>query len=159
MPQRRKTPNSNLLNSALKINFVSYPAHAGGVGKYIYIYIYICTLTNTHIYSYTHSHTYIWYVFYEVILNQNNFTTYVHISFFLCVCAYIYMGILVSPEKPCLIPTFCKRINRTQPAVEIWVRAFEERDERFIRATKFIYNNNNKQGFFYTKWNKQRMCK
>ena len=34
------------------------------------------------------------------------------------------------PEKPGLIPTFCKRINRTQPAVEIWVRAFEERDER-----------------------------
>ena len=58
------------------------------------------------------------------------------------------MGILlICPEKPGLIPTFCKRINRTQPAVEIWVRAFEERDERLIRATKFIYNNNNnKQG-------------
>ena len=25
--------------------------------------------------------------------------------------------------------------------------AFEERDERLLRATKFIYNNNNKQGF------------
>ena len=40
------------------------------------------------------------------------------------------------------------------------VTAFEERDERLIHATKFIYsnnnNNNNKQGF-YNKWNKQRI--
>ena len=43
---------------------------------------------------------------------------------------------------------FCKGINRTQPAIEIWVRAFEERDERLIHATKFIFNNNNnKQDF------------
>ena len=27
------------------------------------------------------------------------------------------------------------------------VTAFEERDERLIRATKFIYNNNDKQSF------------
>ena len=51
------------------------------------------------------------------------------------------------PPKARFIPTFCKRINRTQPAVEIWASAFEERDERLIRGTKFMYNNNNKQGF------------
>ena len=37
------------------------------------------------------------------------------------------------------------------------VTAFEERDERLIRATKFIYNNNNNKQGFYTKWNKQRI--
>ena len=51
------------------------------------------------------------------------------------------------PRKARFNPTFCKRINHTQTALEIWVRAFEERDERLIHATKFIYNNNNKQSF------------
>ena len=37
------------------------------------------------------------------------------------------MGIFISPEKPTFIPTFCKRINRTSTAIEIWVTAFEER--------------------------------
>ena len=59
----------------------------------------------------------------------------------------VIYGDCYKPRKARFIPMFCKRINRTQPAVEIWVRAFEERDERLIRATKFIYNNNNKQGF------------
>ena len=38
-----------------------------------------------------------------------------------------YVGFFISPEKPGLIPTFCKRINRTSTAVRRWVAAFEER--------------------------------
>ena len=55
-------------------------------------------------------------------------------------------GEYYKPLKARFNPTFCKRINRTLPAVEIWVRAYEKRDEQLIHATKFIYNNN-KQGF------------
>ena len=54
------------------------------------------------------------------------------------------MGILTSPEKPGLIPTFCKRINRTSTAEGRWVAAFEERRRTTFCVAKFIYN---KQGF------------
>ena len=58
------------------------------------------------------------------------------------------MGIFYKSRKARFIPTFCKRINRTSTAVEIWVTAFEERRRTTFSATKFIYNNNNnKQGF------------
>ena len=52
-------------------------------------------------------------------------------------------------RKPRFIPTFWKRINRTSNSSREIVTAFEERDERLIHATKFMYNNNNnnKQGF------------
>ena len=36
-------------------------------------------------------------------------------------------GFFYKPRKARFIPTFCKRINRTSTAVEIWVTAFEER--------------------------------
>ena len=36
-------------------------------------------------------------------------------------------GDFYKPRKARFIPTFCKRINRTSTAVEIWVTAFEER--------------------------------
>ena len=45
-----------------------------------------------------------------------------------------------SPEKPGLIPTFCKRINRTSTAVGRWVVAFEERRRTTFYVTKFICN-------------------
>ena len=51
------------------------------------------------------------------------------------------------PRKAQFIPTFCKRINRTSTAVGSWLTAFEERRRTTFRATKFIYNNNNKQDF------------
>ena len=57
------------------------------------------------------------------------------------------MGIFINPEKPGLFLRFCKRINRTSNSSRELVTAFEERDERLIRTTKFIYNNNYKQGF------------
>ena len=34
---------------------------------------------------------------------------------------------------------FCKRINRTQPAVEIWVRAFEERKTNDLYVQQNLY--------------------
>ena len=59
------------------------------------------------------------------------------------------MGIFYKPRKARFIPTFYKKINRTSTAVGIWVDSFwRKEDERLLRATKFIYNNNNnKQGF------------
>ena len=51
------------------------------------------------------------------------------------------------PRKARFIPTFCKRINRTLTAVGKWVTAFEEGRRTTFSITKFIYNNNNKQGF------------
>ena len=50
------------------------------------------------------------------------------------------------PRKARIIPTFCKRINRTSTAVGKWVTAFEEGRRTTFSVTKFIYNNN-KQGF------------
>ena len=49
------------------------------------------------------------------------------------------MGIFIYPEKPDLIPTFCKRINHTQPAVEIWVKAFEERKTNDLYVQQNLY--------------------
>ena len=57
-------------------------------------------------------------------------------------------GDFYKPQKAQFIPTFCKRINRTSNSSRELVTAFEERDERLIHATKFIYNNN-KHGFFH----------
>ena len=43
------------------------------------------------------------------------------------------------PRKARFIPMFCKRINRTQPAVEIWVRAFEERKTNYLYVQQNLY--------------------
>ena len=43
------------------------------------------------------------------------------------------------PRKARFIPTFCKRINRTQPAVEIWVRAFEQRKTNYLYVQQNLY--------------------
>ena len=51
-----------------------------------------------------------------------------------------FVGIFISPEKPGLIPTFCKRINRTSTVVGRWVAAFEERRQTTFSVTKFIHN-------------------
>ena len=50
-----------------------------------------------------------------------------------------FVGFFISPEKPGLIPTFCKRRNRTQPAEEIWVRAFEERKMNDLYVQQNLY--------------------
>ena len=55
-------------------------------------------------------------------------------------------GDFCKPRKAQIIPTFCKRINRTSTAGGKWVTTFEERRRMTFSATKFIYNNN-KQGF------------
>ena len=59
---------------------------------------------------------------------------------------YMY-GEFYNPRKSRFIPTFFKRINRTSTAVRKWLTAFEERGWTTFSVTKFIYNNNNKQGF------------
>ena len=61
------------------------------------------------------------------------------------------------PRKVWFIPMFCQRINHTSTAVGRWVTAFEERRQTTFSVTKFIYNK--QQTEFYTKWNKQRICK
>ena len=43
------------------------------------------------------------------------------------------------PRKARFIPTFCKRTNRTQPAVEIWVRVFEERKTNYLYVQQNLY--------------------
>ena len=48
-------------------------------------------------------------------------------------------GFYNKPQKAQFIPTFCKRINRTQPAVEIWVRAFEERKTNHLYVQQNLY--------------------
>ena len=48
-------------------------------------------------------------------------------------------GDYYKPRKARFIPTFCKRINRTQPAVEIWVRAFEERKTNDLYMQQNLY--------------------
>ena len=81
----------------------------------------------------------------------------------MCIYIYIYIyingtdgrigtsiqmyGDFYKPREARLFPTFCKRINRTSTAVGSWVTAFEERKMNDFSATKFIYNNNNKQDF------------
>ena len=43
------------------------------------------------------------------------------------------------PRKARFILTFCKRINRTSTAVEIWVRAFEERKTNDLYVQQNLY--------------------
>ena len=50
-----------------------------------------------------------------------------------------FMGNIINPEKPGLIPTVCKRINCTQPAIEIRVRAFEERKMNDLYVQQNLY--------------------
>ena len=56
-------------------------------------------------------------------------------------------GDFYKPRKARFIPTFCKRITCTSTAVGSWLTAFEEKRRMTYSATKFMYNNNNKQGF------------
>ena len=54
----------------------------------------------------------------SIIVLNLKLNVFVYISRFLLEAWVIYsMGIFISPEKPGLIPTFCKRINRTSTAI------------------------------------------
>ena len=48
-------------------------------------------------------------------------------------------GDFIIPRKARFIPTFCKRINRTLTALEIWVRAFEERKTNDLYVQQNLY--------------------
>ena len=41
------------------------------------------------------------------------------------------------PRKARFIPTFCKRINCTQTALEIWARGFEERKTNYLSVQQY----------------------
>ena len=51
------------------------------------------------------------------------------------------------PRKARFNPTFCKRINRTSNSSRDCRQVLKKGTNDLYRATKFIYNNNNKQGF------------
>ena len=53
------------------------------------------------------------------------------------------------PRKARFIPTFCKRINHTQPAVEIWVRAFEERKTNDLYVQQNLYTTTTTTGVLH----------
>ena len=56
-------------------------------------------------------------------------------------------GDFYKPQKARFVPTFCKRINRTSTAVGNWWQLLKKGRQMTFSATKFIYNNNNKQDF------------
>ena len=97
-------------------------------------------------------------MFQEDLKSQSVFLLFLTIFIYLGVYLnLINLGEFYKPRKARFIPTFCKRINRTSTAVGRWVKAFEERRRTTFSVTKFIYNK--QQTGFYTKYNKQRICK
>ena len=55
----------------------------------------------------------------------------------LVVC--LFYGDFYVPRKARFIPTFCKRINRTQTAAEIWMRAFEKWKTNYLYVQQNLH--------------------
>ena len=82
--RRRKTLNSNLLNSAYKIDVISHICLCGGVGK--------STHTHTHIYIYIYIYI---YIILSVLPARYDDDIYIYISFYPCYQRDIYIYIYI----------------------------------------------------------------